>query len=155
MSTESEIQLYSQEDIKQMQIADAARMPGKDRIEEIRSYAQKMGVKTIGIAHCVAVQKEAEQLKDMLSNDFTVALVGCKHGKISSSSILGNDAKGISCNPAGQAQYLAEHKTELNIVMGLCIGHDMIFSAKSTAPTTTLLVKDRAHANNTMANFQH
>lgn len=155
MNTESESKLYSHNEIAQMQIADAARMPGKNRIMEIISYAHKAGIKTIGIAHCVAVQREAEELRDMLSAEFTVAIVGCKHGKIPSAEFLGTDAKGISCNPAGQALYLAEQGTELNIVMGLCIGHDMLFSAKSTVPSTTLLVKDRAHANNTTANFTH
>jgi uncharacterized metal-binding protein len=51
--------------------------------------------------------------------------------------------KGLSCNPAGQASYLSEKKTELNIMMGLCLGHDMIFNSKSTAPVTPLIVKDR------------
>jgi len=63
--------------------------------------------------------------------------------------------KGLSCNPAGQALYLAEKKTELNIMMGLCLGHDMIFNAKSEAPVTPLIVKDRKLKHQTLTTLQH
>lgn len=146
--------LYNANDVKHMQIADASRLPGKDRVQEIAAYARNMGYKKIGVAHCLAVQKEAEALRQILEGEFEVILIDCKCNKIPSSTFLGEGAKGVSCNPAGQALFLDEQKTEMNIVMGLCIGHDMIFSAKSTAPTTTLLVKDRAHSDNPKAIFK-
>lgn len=146
--------LYNAEAVKQMRVADASRLPGKDRVQEIAAYARNMGYKKIGVAHCVAVQKEAEALRHMLENEFEMVLIDCKCNKIPSSAFLGEGAKGVSCNPAGQALFLDEQRTEMNIVMGLCIGHDMIFSAQSTVPTTTLLVKDRAHAHNTTAIFE-
>jgi uncharacterized metal-binding protein len=146
--------LYNSTDINTMQIADKARMPGKNRVEEIKNYAKTAGLKRIGIANCVSVQKETEALKNKLSTDFEVYSIDCKCGKIPSSEFIGSDSKGISCNPAGQAEYLAENNTELNIVMGLCIGHDMIFSAKSKAPSTTLVVKDREFKHNTMEIFK-
>jgi uncharacterized metal-binding protein len=68
--------------------------------------------------------------------------------------MLGTDAKGISCNPAGQAKFLAENNTELNISFGLCMGHDLIFNQKSKAPVTTLVVKDREHKNNPFKEFE-
>ena len=146
-------ELYTPTDIETMQLADNARLPGKNRVEEIKNYAKLAGFKHIGIANCVTVQKEANLLKDILSSEFEVFAIDCKCGKISSSEFLGVDAKGISCNPAGQAEYLAEHKTELNIVMGLCVGHDLVFSAKTKAPTTTLIVKDREHKHNPIETF--
>lgn len=145
--------LYSSNDMEVMRLADEARLPGKNRVEEIRNYAKLAGIKRIGIANCVAVQKEADALSNILSNDFEVFPVNCKYGKISNSEMLGPDAKGMSCNPAGQADFLAENKTELNIVMGLCVGHDMVFSTKSKVPTTTLIVKDREHKHNPIATF--
>jgi len=117
----------------------------KTGLKKLRNYAKLAGLKRIGIANCVALQKEANLLKGSLSNDFEVFSIDCKNGKLPSSEFLGADAKGISCNPAGQAEYLAENKTELNIVMGLCVGHDIVFSAKSKVPATTLIVKDREH----------
>jgi uncharacterized metal-binding protein len=146
--------LYTPGDVQVMQLADKARLPGKNRVQEIISYAKLAGLKRMGIAHCVAVQKEAGILKNLLSQDFEVFAIDCKCGKLPASEFLGEDAKGISCNPAGQADFLAENKTELNIVMGLCVGHDMVFSAKSLAPSTTLIVKDREHKHNPMETFK-
>jgi len=42
-------------------------------------------------------------------------------------------------------------KTELNILMGLCMGDDVLFSKLSQAPVTTLVVKDRATYHNPVA----
>ncbi len=146
--------LYTPEDIATMKVADSARMQGKNRIEEIRNYAKLSGVKRIGIANCAVVQKEAEILKQMLLPDFEVHDIACKYGKIPSNKLLNEDAKGVVCNPAGQADYLEQKQTELNISMGLCIGHDMIFSSKSKAPVTTLIVKDREHKHNPIETFK-
>ena len=52
------------------------------------------------------------------------------------------------CNPIQQARYLNEMGTELNIVIGLCIGHDSLFYRYSQAPVTTLVAKDWALAHN-------
>ena len=148
------MKLYTPDDIRTMQLADEARLPGKNRVEEIRNYAKLAGLKRIGIANCVTVQKEANMLKETLAADFDVYAIDCKCGKVPASEFLGADAKGISCNPAGQADFLTESNTELNVVMGLCVGHDMVFSAKSQAPTTTLIVKDREHKHNPMETFK-
>ena len=68
--------------------------------------------------------------------------------------LLNNESKGLSCNPAGQADYLAQNNTELNISFGLCIGHDIIFNQKTKAPVTTLIVKDREHKHNPYKTFE-
>ncbi len=38
--------------------------------------------------------------------------------------------------------------TDMNIIVGLCIGHDMIFAKHAEAPVTTLVVKDRVTGHN-------
>ena len=48
----------------------------------------------------------------------------------------------------GQAQLLNDAKTELNVICGLCVGHDAIFAKASVAPVTTLIAKDRVLAHN-------
>lgn len=148
--------LYSKEDIETMKVADKARINGKNRVDELINYAQKSGVQRIGIAHCVALQKEANKLKERLAEYFEVYAVDCKTGKISTSEMLEDETtKGLSCNPAGQAQFLSENKTELNVSFGLCMGHDILFNQKSKAPTTTLIVKDREHKHNTYKEFEN
>ena len=38
--------------------------------------------------------------------------------------------------------------TDVNVIVGLCMGADCIFSRFSDAPVTTLFVKDKSLANN-------
>jgi uncharacterized metal-binding protein len=52
------------------------------------------------------------------------------------------------CSPLGQAELLNRAETQLNIVMGLCVGHDALFASHSNAPVTTLIAKDRVLAHN-------
>lgn len=101
--------LYTETDKKIMHAAEISRMPDKNRVEEIKSFARNSGITKIGIGNCIGMQKETEVLKQMLGNEFEVHSIDCKCGRIPSSDFT-PDAKGISCNPAGQAEYLAEKK---------------------------------------------
>ncbi len=143
-------ELYDQESLVVMNTAEDAYIRGSTRLEEIRNYAKTAGVKRIGIAHCVSMPKEAAAVGQFLSSDFEVFSVDCKCGKITKQELLGGEGKSILCNPAGQAEFLKENQTELNISMGLCVGHDMLFSQKSDVAVTTLVVKDRVNNHNTM-----
>ncbi len=133
-----------------MQHAEDALDPKVDRIKEIIDYSHTAAIKKIGIANCIAFQKEAAQLEDiLLKQGFEVSKVNCKYGRMPFDEILPG-YRGISCNPAGQAKYLEEKGSELNIMMGLCLGHDMLFNSKSKAPVTPLVVKDRKLKHNTL-----
>ena len=41
------------------------------------------------------------------------------------------------CNPILQAKLLNRAKTDLNVVIGLCVGHDSLFYKYAEALTTT------------------
>jgi len=152
---ENQKDLYTKADIETMRIADRARLIGKNRVEELISFAEKSGIKRIGIANCISLQKEASKLKERLSEKFEVYSVDCKVGKLTSSELLDDESiKGLTCNPAAQAEYLSQNNTELNISFGLCMGHDIVFNQKSVAPATTLIVKDREHKHNTYKEFE-
>lgn len=140
--------LYDQDSLEVMSFAEEAYVRGSNRLEEIRNYAQSAGLKRIGIAHCISMPKEASVVSQFLSEDFEVFSVDCKCGRIRKKDLLGGDGNSIMCNPSGQAEYLKENNTELNISMGLCVGHDMIFSQKSSVAVTTLVVKDRVNNHN-------
>ena len=151
---ENQNELYTKADIETMRAAEKGRLPGKNRVEELISFAEKSGVKRIGIANCISLQKEANELKVRLSGIFEVVSIDCKFGKIASAELLQDETiKGISCNPAGQAEFLAKKNTDLNVSFGLCVGHDIMFNMKSKAPTTTLVVKDREHKHNPYQEF--
>ena len=55
------------------------------------------------------------------------------------------------CNPILQAKLLNEAGTDLNVVMGLCVGHDSLFYKYSDALVTTLVTKDRVLGHNPVA----
>ncbi len=55
------------------------------------------------------------------------------------------------CNPLAQAEIFNKLKTELNILVGLCVGHDTLFFRYSEAPVTVLVAKDRRLGHNPVA----
>ena len=151
---EAQKKLYTKKELKFMRAAEDSLLIGKNRVEELRLYAKKSGVKKIGIAHCIGMTREALDLKERFADEFEVYTVDCKYGKVPASYMLDDESeRGTSCNPAGQADFLAQKDTDLNISFGLCVGHDIIFNIKSKVPTTTLVVKDREHKNNTFQEF--
>ena len=119
-------------------------------------FARRMGFHKIGIATCVGLIRESRTLAKILrANGFEVYGVGCKVGE------LAKDALGIppehhgpghiACNPVLQAELLNQAGTELNIVMGLCVGHDSLFYKHAQGITTTLVTKDRVTGHNPVA----
>ena len=55
------------------------------------------------------------------------------------------------CNPVMHAKLLNKEKTDLNVIVGLCVGHDSIFIKYSEAPVTTLITKDKVLVHNPVA----
>ncbi len=142
--------LYGDQDRHLMALAAIAKVRDADRIEEIARFAAAAGWKHIGIACCVLFSKEAKRLAQRLGEHFRITHVDCKICRIAAEALVPG-AQGISCNPIGQALILATECTDLNIAMGLCFGHDLLFARHSQAPVTTLIVKDRRHGNNPAA----
>ena len=126
------------------------------RIEEIMAYARKMGMKKLGIATCVGLIKESRKLAEILRyNGFEVYGIACKAG-VQKKVDVGipercNSIGENMCNPILQAKVLNEAKTELNIVVGLCVGHDSLFNKYSEALVTTAVTKDRVTGHNPVA----
>lgn len=146
--------LYNDNDRRIMKLAEDSLNPAIDRVDELLGFASEAGIKRIGIANCISFEKEAEQLEHMLeTKGFIVTRANCKIGRMPFADILPG-YKGVSCNPAEQARLLEEQETELNLVLGLCVGHDIVFNAKSKALTTTLFVKDRKLHHHTLLKFK-
>ena len=144
------IALYDDEDRALVQVIEGSRTPGASRAEEIVAFAKAAGYRRVGIAHCVAVTREAEAFEGMLAEHFEVTRVDCKVFGIDKGEFV-EGASGTACNPVGQAKVLADAGTELNVAMALCLGHDLLFAKHSAAPVTTLVVKDRVHGHNPIA----
>ena len=126
------------------------------RVEETIEFAKRMGFKRIGIATCVGLINESRTLAKLLRNNgFEVYSAACKVGSFKKEEV-GVPPEDITktgpfmCNPIMQAEVLNRSKTQLNIVMGLCVGHDSLFYKYSEALVTTLVAKDRVLAHNTV-----
>jgi uncharacterized metal-binding protein len=146
--------LYNDADREVMKVAEDSLNPRDDRVTEIITFAKEAGINKIGIANCIAFEKEGKKLETILKeNGFEIARANCKLGKVPRNEIV-PEYKGVSCNPAGQAQVMEDNGTELNIVMGLCVGHDMVFNSKSKVLTTNLIVKDRKLKHNPLLYFK-
>lgn len=126
------------------------------RVEEIMQFARKIGAQKIGIANCIGLIGEARTFARILqANGFEVYAVICKvAGQAKSSFGIPTQCEEIGaamCNPILQARLLNEAKTDLNVVIGLCVGHDSLFYRYSEAYVTTLVTKDRVTGNNPAA----
>lgn len=137
-------------------IVEAEGYCKKTRLEEIMEFAKKCSFKKLGVAFCVGFSNEAKMLSKILKhNGFEVNSVVCKNGSIPKEFLKIKDNEKVRpgnyepiCNPIGQATLLNDAKTELNILLGLCVGHDSLFIKYSDAPVTVFAVKDRVLAHN-------
>lgn len=124
------------------------------RLEEIIEFSERAGYKRLGVAFCIGLAGEAAFVATVLQKKFKVDSVCCKMSGLNKDELglskIKPDQFEIACNPIGQAQMLNRAKTDLNIQMGLCLGHDILFQKYCEAPVTVLVVKDRALANNPM-----
>jgi uncharacterized metal-binding protein len=89
------------------------------------------------------------------SHGFEVASVACKNGGVPKEALGLSDGEKIRpgghesmCNPISQAELLNRAGCELNVVLGLCVGHDSLFFRHSQGLATTLVAKDRVLAHN-------
>ncbi|MCD8234983.1 MAG: DUF1847 domain-containing protein [Cloacibacillus porcorum] len=122
-----------------------------NRIQEIILFSQKMGYKKLGIAFCAALSEEAAKLSQILENYFEISTVNCKVCGVEKSEMgaMESDKVGpISCNPIEQAEVLNAANTDLNLLLGLCVGHDALFIKYSQAPVVPVAAKDRVIAHN-------
>jgi uncharacterized metal-binding protein len=122
------------------------------RLEELIKFATELGYKHLGIAFCIGFSEEARLLNEILKQRFEVSAACCKACGIEKERLgldkIEPERTEAMCNPVAQALLLNRAKTQLNIILGLCIGHDIIFARNSDAPVTTLVVKDRILAHN-------
>lgn len=126
----------------------------KSRLQELINFAKESTFKKIGVANCKAVQNYADTLIKLLTNEgFEVYSINCKDSGLDGSSLC-DEMSGPCCDPLSQAKYLNSKNTELNINIGLCLGHGIIFSKHSIAPVTTFLVKDFATDHNPIENLK-
>lgn len=135
---------------------DGEAFPIKTRLQETIEFCIRMEYKKIGLAFCLGLQKEATVVNEILTaNGFEVVSIICKVGGICKEDFgidrkdkINPDEYEVICNPIAQAEICNVNHTDLNIVLGLCVGHDSMFFKNSDAFCTVFAVKDRVLAHN-------
>jgi uncharacterized metal-binding protein len=129
------------------------------RVEDTVAFAKLMGWRRVGIATCIGLLEESRKLEQILAaQGLEPVSVCCKVGSVDKEALGVADADKVrpgtfepACNPVAQARILNEVGTDLNVVVGLCVGHDILFARHAKAPVTTLVVKDRVTGHNPAA----
>lgn len=129
------------------------------RIEEIIAFAYRMGAQKIGIASCLGLIDETRIFVRVLRlAGFDTYTALCKVGSVDKTDIGIIEEKKIqpgrfeaACNPILQATLLNQQLVDLNVIVGLCVGHDSLFIKNAEAPVTTLLTKDVITGHNPAA----
>jgi uncharacterized metal-binding protein len=106
------------------------------RLREVVELARRMDCARVGIAHCADTGPEARLAAAALAREGLDA-------------VLPPTPDG--CDPVGQARHFAGRDVRLNVVVGMCVGHDALFIRHSSAPVTSLVVRDVRLRHNPIA----
>lgn len=126
------------------------------RVREIAEFCKKNHFQKIGVAFCTGLHEEAKIACEIFrKHGLEVVSVMCKTGSIPKETVgITEEQKvrpgtyEVMCNPVAQAMLLNRQKTQFNVIIGLCVGHDSMFMKYSEAMCTALVTKDRALAHN-------
>jgi uncharacterized metal-binding protein len=156
--------VYDDDDVTRAVAPQAARTEAagycrETRVEEVMSFARRLGASHLGVAFCIGLRREAAVTQRIFEGRaFRVSSVCCKVGGVPKEEVGLRDDEKIRpgqfealCNPVAQARLLAAAGTELNVAVGLCVGHDSLFFRHSAAPVTVLIAKDRVTGHNPAA----
>lgn len=139
-------------------LVDNGRAGTLSRLEEIIDFAKSMAYKTIGVAYCYGMEKDAALLVSILRNAASarVMSVSCTAGSMAQDEVNNLSCiHKVSCNPISQASQLNIDGAEFVITMGLCLGHDILFNKYIEADTTNFIVKDRVYKHNPMRELEN
>lgn len=147
---ETVVQAYAQnKEIVQAaaSLVDHGRAGTLSRLQETIEFAKQMKYKRIGLAYCYGMENQVKQIADILRrNELNVRAVSCTVGGIPQKEVNPeSDYCSVSCNPIGQAKQLNQEGVDLVLVIGLCLGHDILFHREIKVDCTTLVVKDRVY----------
>lgn len=128
-------------------LVDNGRAGTLSRIDEIAEFARSMNYQKIGLAYCYGMEKYAITIQNLFSEKgFAVSAVSCSVGGLKQSEVnAASCIHKVSCNPIGQAHQLNFEQVDLTLIIGICLGHDILLQRHLKMDFTTLIVKDRVH----------
>lgn len=128
-------------------LVDHGRAGTLSRLQETIEFARQMKYKRIGLAYCYGMEKEVQQIAEIIrTSELNVRAVSCTVGGIPQNSVNPeSEYCSVSCNPIGQAAQLNRENVDFVLMIGLCLGHDILFQREIKADFSSLVVKDRVH----------
>ena len=106
-------------------LVDFGRAGTLSRLQETIAFANQMNYKRIGLAYCYGMEKEVQLIADIIRNN-------------------GLNVRAVSCTIGGIPQNeVTQENVDLVLMIGLCMGHDILFQREVKIDCTTLVVKDR------------
>ncbi len=129
------------------ELVDSGRAGTLSRIQEIIEFSKLMNYQKIGIAYCYGMEQQAKAIETLLTDEwFDVSAVSCSIGGLQQSEVnAASCIHKVSCNPLGQAEQLNAENVDLTVIVGICMGHDIILNRTLNMDFTTLAVKDRTN----------
>ena len=131
-------------------LVDNGRAGTLSRLEEIAEFIKSMGYQKTGLAYCYGMEDQAKFVKGyFLKAGIKLSTVACSVGGLAQESVNKKSCiYNVSCNPIGQAEQFNAEGTDFVIIMGICLGHDILLQRYLKADFTTFIVKDRVYNHN-------
>ncbi|HLP15258.1 MAG TPA: DUF1847 domain-containing protein [Bacteroidota bacterium] len=130
-------------------LVDGGKAGTMSRLREIIEFAKTMKYKKIGLAYCYGMERDAEAVGTIFrEHGLRLMGVSCTVGGVAQDTV--NESSGthkVSCNPIGQASQFNAEGADFVILMGICMGHDILLQRELEADVTTFVVKDRVFDN--------
>ncbi len=104
------------------------------RAEEIMEFSTRLGFHRLGVVFCNDMANIANLYIDVLkANGFETVAAGNQDRE---------------CDPVASAELCNDRGTQLNVLLGMHVGHDSLFIGHSNAWVTSLVVRDRFLVHN-------
>lgn len=131
-------------------LVDNGRAGTLSRLDEIIEFIKLMQYKRVGLAYCYGMEQTASILRDVLKEaGILLQTISCSVGGVLQDAVNEKSCiHKVSCNPLGQAYQLNAEEVDFVIIMGICLGHDILLQKNLKADFTTFIVKDRVHNHN-------
>lgn len=122
--------------IKQAAVVEGEGYCRWTRLKELAEFARRLGYSRIGLPHCPDMLEEAAAISRFFKKYELEPTLPPK------------SAKG---DPQAQAHYFQAQGTALNVLAGMCVGHEAMFIKASHAPVVSLIARDTRLQHNPVA----
>lgn len=131
-------------------LVDNGRAGMLSRLEEVIEFIKTMGYQRVGLAYCYGMENDARTVRDIFREQgIRISGISCTVGGVAQDEINPQSCiHKVSCNPIGQATQMNDEGVDFVIIMGICLGHDILLQRNLKADFTTLVVKDRVFQHN-------